>query len=138
MILSAAPSIDDVVDCLELQFELYEGLLRDGIGKEDLEHARSYLLKRYPFNFATAESLLVPSLRNELLGKSENELFEFPSRLSSFEAELVCSALQSNLPPNPSVAVLVGPRENLMPRLEERFPHFDLETVSYKQGLVSE
>ena len=137
MILSAATSIDDVVDCLELQFELYEGLVRDGIGKEDLEHARSYLLKRYPFNFTTPESLLVPSLRNELLGKLENELFEFPSRLSSFDVELVCSSLKSNLPPKPSVAVLVGPGDNLMPRLEERFPHFDLEVVPYKQGLAS-
>jgi zinc protease len=138
MILSAATSIDDVVDCLELQFELYEQLVRDGIGKEDLEHTRSYLLKRYPFNFTTAESLLVPSLRNELLGKSENELFEFPSKLSRFEVELVCSALQSNFPSKPSVAVLVGPADNLMPRLEKRFPHFELEAVPFKQGLGAE
>lgn len=93
MVMRSAPATVDAVACLALELELYGDFARGLLEPGAVEFARSYLLNRYPLEVATASDLLLPAVRNELLGLDPNELFALPERLRAVTIEAVGTAL---------------------------------------------
>jgi zinc protease len=136
VVMRTAPSRTDVVDCLELEVQLFGELARGDLDDGAVEFARSYLLNRYPLEISTAADLLLPAVRNELLGFPPDELLRVPERLAAVTQDDVRASLRRHLDPERLVAVLVATADTLVPELERRFPAAHVEVVDYREGLV--
>jgi zinc protease len=60
------PSSEQVLDCVELQLDLYRDWLRHGLDDDEVHRARSYLVKSYPFEIDTPAKRLAPRLEAEV------------------------------------------------------------------------
>jgi zinc protease len=135
--LRTAPAAQDAVDCLALELDLYRELAEGRLEPGAVEFARSHLLNRYPLEVATAADLLLPAVRNELLGLAPEELFAVPERLEAVSEAQVQEALRHHLHPERVAVVMVATAASLVPALERRFPRARVDTVDYREGLVS-
>lgn len=135
VVLRSAPALGDAVDCLALELELFDALARGELASEGVELARAYLAGRLPFQTATAFDLLGQAVSLEVLGLSQDELWEMGPRLHAIDPAAVGATMARHLSLAPPVAVLVGPKEALVEPLRRRFPDARVEVVAYTDGL---
>ena len=135
LILRTAPALADAIECLALKLELYQDLARGKMVDGALDLARSYVLNRYPFEIATAFDMLAPVLSCELLGQPIERIFAFPERLQAIDLRDVPQVMQRHLHPDNVIALLVGPKNQLIKPLKKRFPHATIKAVDFREGL---
>ncbi len=130
--LKTAPAIEDAVDCLELELGLYAKLAAGELLPGAVDFARAYLVNRHPLELATTADLLVPALRNELLGLAPEELFRVPERLCALDGEAVSAALSRHLDPAHVLGVMVATADKVVNELRERFPTARVRVVDFR------
>ena len=135
VVLRTAPALEDAVNCLALELDLYHDLCDGKLAPAAVELARDYLLNRTPFETATAYDLLGPVITQELLGLPHARLWEVADRLSAVELEQVPAAVARHLPKDRVLALLVAPAEDVVPALKARFPTASLQVVDFRDGL---
>jgi zinc protease len=133
VVLKSAPAIGDAVDCLALELELYQKLARGELDPGAVDFARAYLLNRYPLEVASPTDLLLPAVRNELLGLAPDELFRTPERLEALRSEDVSAALRRYLHTERLVVVMVATAAVVVPALRQRFPGAQVDVVDFRQ-----
>lgn len=136
LVLRTAPAVADALDCLELELSLYDELAAGDLEAGSVDFARAYLLNRYPLEIATSSDLLLPAVRNELLGFEPDELFRVPERLEAVREDDVRASLRRHLARGKLVGVLVATADALVPALIRRFPSAMIDVVDYREGLV--
>jgi len=129
--LKTAPALGDAVACLALELELYARLARGELRPGAIEFARSYLLNRYPLEVASPADLLLPAVRNELLGLGADELFRVPERLAALTPEEVTLALRRHLAPDAVLAVMVATADKVVDDLRARLPAAVVRVVDF-------
>jgi zinc protease len=134
LVLRTAPAIEDAVDCLELELSMYRHLARGELEPSAIEFARSYLLNRYPLEVATSAELLLPAVRNDLLGLPPDELFRVPQVLEGLTPPLVQAALARHLDPESVLVVMVATASLVVDELQTRFPSAHLRVVDFRDG----
>jgi zinc protease len=135
MAIRSAPAAADAVACLALELDLYRELAKGELEAGAVDFARSYLLNRYPLEMATPTDLLLPAVRNELLGLEPDELFSMQDRLRALSADEVSAALRRHLHPTQVAVVLVATATAIVPELRARFPEAKIAVVPYCDGL---
>jgi zinc protease len=92
--------------------------IRENITTEEIDFAKSYLVKQFPSRFETYnqvaknyESLLIYSLQ-------EDELNHYTKRIEAATADQIKEAALNNVHPNDLVIVLVGDREKVFNQLK--------------------
>lgn len=136
MVLRSAPALADSLDCLALELDLYRGLAKGDVAPDAIDFARSYLLNRTPFEVATAADLMLPALKNELLGLPPEELWKTTEHLEAVTHQGVDQALKKHLHPEDVVVVLVASAKDVVAPLQKRFPSAQVTVVDYRDGLV--
>ena len=135
VVLRSAPSLEDAVDCLALELELYRDFARGTLAPEPLTLARQYVLNRYPFEVATAFDMLGPALSHEILGLPLDHSLQLPARLQALDLRAVPQVVARYLNPDHATALLVAPANTVVPLLKARFPHAALNVVDFREGL---
>jgi zinc protease len=113
------PAATDAIDCLRLQLELFETWVRDGLEDDELEKARSYLVKSHAFEIDT------PSKRVEQL--VDTKIFKLPAdyyagfsraagKVSRKSARL---AVQRRLSTRDLAICLVATAKDVLPALQK-------------------
>ena len=137
MVLHTAPAVQDAVACLELELKLYRDLAQGVLEPGAVDFARTYLLNRYPLEIATRVDLLLPAVRNELLGFAPDELFAVQDKLRRITGDEVTAALKHHLHPERIAVVMVATAAVLVPSLEKKFPDAKITVVDYRDGLAT-
>lgn len=137
LVLRSAPALDDAVDCLALELDMYRALARGEVDAADLAFARSYLQNRDPLERASAAQLLPMVIKNELLGQPPGELLRSPELLQALPAGAVGSIMQRHLDPERVVAVLVATAAEVTGPLSARFADASIRVVDYREGVES-
>jgi zinc protease len=135
-VLRTAPSLDDAIDCVALELELFDDLATHGPAEEHIEHARAYLLNRYPLHFATATDVLIPALGYVLIDLPADTVFSLPQTLAAIGTSEVQAATQAWLKAQALHVVLVADAATVTDKLQARFPQATLQVVDYKDGLA--
>lgn len=135
LVLQSAPALDDTVDCIELELNLFNELAQGRLAPEDLARAREFVVHRHPFEVATAGELLMPALQAELLGMPIQELFTFDKSIATVGNNAVCEALKRHLKPDGVVVVVLASADRVYGPLTQRFPHASMQVVDFRQEL---
>ena len=108
----AAPSVDDAVDCLELELGLLEAFCANGIDSAELGFARDYYRRSYAFEIDTGKKRLQQKLDRELLGLPDDFHTKMLERMGSVTASEASKAVRNRLDPHALwVAAVVAPED---------------------------
>lgn len=135
LVLRSAPGIDDAMDCLALELELYTDLAHQKLAQRDLQLARDYLLNRFPFDIATAYDILNPVMQLDLLGLPPSHLWDFPKRLEALTLARIPELVAKHLDANHIVISLVAPAQSIVPKIQNKWPHAHIHVKDYREGL---
>ena len=134
--LRCAPSLEDAVDCLALNLELFAALAEGSLPTRDhLEAARHYILGRYPFEIASAHGRLSLAVVQRLLGLPVADILAMPARWAAMDLDAVPAMLRRTLRADGATACLVASAEAMLPRLTKRFPAAQIEVVPYQAAI---
>ncbi len=136
LVLRSAPALADAVACLRLELSLYAQLARGELAADTLEFARTYLLNRFPLQVASAGQLLVPAVRNELLGRAPDDFLHTPARLEALDLRQVPEVMARHLAPGEVTVVMVAAADKVLSELRAALPDATLETVNFRDGLA--
>ena len=136
MVMRCAPALEDAVDCLALNLELFGALAHGALPDiPTLEAARQYVLNRYPFEIATAYDRLGLTLGQILLGLPMDDALNMPTRLAAIALPQVPRIMGQHLRPADVMATMVAPAATVVPLLNRRFPEAKVTVVDWRDGL---
>ncbi len=136
MMMRCAPALEDAVDCLALNLELFAALAQGSLPDvATLQAARQYVLNRYPFEIATAYDRLGLTLGQILLGLPMDDALNMPTRLQAIALPQVARIMGQHLRRGDVMATLVAPAAVVLPQLRKRFPDAKVSVVDWRDGL---
>ena len=116
--ISTAVNIENTGEAITEILKELNGI-RDHITDEEINFAKSYLIKQFPSRFETLnqiaknlESLLIHSLPTD-------ELFNYTNEIKSVSNEEVRTSAINNVLPDELVVVAVGDRKNIFQQLKQ-------------------
>jgi len=114
-----ATAIEVAAEAVALTLELYDDLATRGLGDEELDFARSYLVGSMPFHLATARQRMQLALRDAAFGLPPDFTATLPSRLAELGAAEVRAAAGRHLRPEDAVTVAVTTSRDTRAALEQ-------------------
>lgn len=113
--VATAVNIQNVGDAVsEILFELNN--IRENITKEEIDFAKSYLIKRFPSNFETYTQL-VQNIFSIILHSLPIDYYEhYIPNIDSTTNEEIIKAAKQNIFPNELVVLTVGDKNKLLPQ----------------------
>ena len=136
MVMRCAPALEDAVDCLALNLDLFAALAQGSLPDvPTLQAARQYVLNRYPFEIATAYDRLGLTLGQILLGLPMDDALNMPARLQAIALPQVARIMGQHLQATHVLATLVAPAAAVLPDLRKRFPDAKVTVVDWRDGL---
>jgi len=102
------PAAHDAVPCIQLELELLERLLRDGITADELRFAQSYLTNSYAFEIDTASDRLNQRLDVELYGLPRDYYDRYLERVRAVTLTQANAALRRRLSADDLAIVMVA------------------------------
>ena len=102
-----ATAIEVAADAVALTLELYADLAARGLGDEELDFARSYLVGSMPFHLATARQRMQLAVRDLAYGLPPDYTATLPARLGELAPADVRGAAARHLRPDDAVTVAV-------------------------------
>lgn len=138
LVLRTAPAVGDAVACLRLELQLLADIQQGRLEDAHILRARDYLIGRVPFSAASAFDLLGPAVMLEILALPAEMLWDTAQRLEAIDLASVAGVMAKHLSTQKLCAVLVGPKEDLLPKLQQEFADVQIEVVAYTDGLPAE
>lgn len=102
-----ATAIEVSADAVALTLELYADLAARGLGDDELDFARSYLVGSMPFHLATARQRMQLAVRDAAYGLAWDYTATLPARLGELGGADLRAAAARNLRPADAVTVAV-------------------------------
>ncbi len=101
----------------EILFELEN--IKAGVTAEELEFARSFLIRKFPSNFETYSQLASSLTSIAAFGLPDNYFNTYIDNVKKVSIEDVNSAAVQNIFPEELIIVIVGDKETLLPQLQK-------------------
>lgn len=117
--IRAATRKEKVRELIDLTLGVVKDLRDNGVSKEDLAQAKSYLLGSFPLKLETPEGeggLLMMARR---YGLGDDYLAAYPDRISAVDETMVRWVAREVLKPGQFRIVVVGPRESIYQQLRD-------------------
>jgi len=114
-----ATAIDVAADAVALTLDLYADLAARGLGDEELDFARSYLVGSMPFHLATARQRMQLALRDAAFGLPADFTATLPARVARLGPDEVRAAAACHLRPEDAVTVAVTTSRETRAALEK-------------------
>ena len=102
------PELSNTIDCIRLQLELYDTLVRDGITKSELAFAKSYLINSYAFEWDTAAKRIDQRITLQVMGLPENYYANYLKRIRAVTLAQANAALKRRLSRDRLVVTVVS------------------------------
>lgn len=125
-----ATAIDVAGDAVALSLDLYADLAARGVGGDELDFARSYLVGSMPFHLATARQRMQLAVRDVAFGLPADFTATLPARLGDLGTADVRAAAARHLRPDDAVTVAVTTSRDTRTRLG-RAARATAEVVAY-------
>ncbi|MDH5674107.1 MAG: insulinase family protein [Myxococcales bacterium] len=112
------PAASDARACLELQLELFERWVEDGISERELKAAKGYLIKSHPFEVDTASKRLDRKLDIELFNWPADHHTGMVEAVGAVGCPDIARALSRRLSARDLMITVVATASELQPQLE--------------------
>jgi len=113
------PAAKDAFKCLQLQLQLYEDWVQNGVLPGELKRAKSFLVKSHAFEIDTAQKRLDQRVEAELFGLPHDYFDGFVSRVKRVTKEDANAALKNRLSLRDLVIGVVATASELEPQLKQ-------------------
>ena len=113
------PAADDAAPCIELELELLQRLVTEGITQEELSFVQSYLVKSHAFAIDTPDKRLEQAIELQLLDLPVDYFSGYLQRIREITRESVNEALPRRLDPKHLTLCVVGTEAELGARLRQ-------------------
>ncbi len=91
------PKVDDAIPAIQLSLELLKKApTEEGIADSELDFAKNYLVRSFPFQVQVPEAMLSEKIYHRLIGHPDNYLETYRDRLSSVSPADARSVFQRN------------------------------------------
>jgi zinc protease len=111
------PAAKDAQLCLELQLQLYEQWVADGVKPSELRRAKSFLVKSHAFEIDTAQKRLDQRIEAELFGLPSDYFDAFVGRVKRVSVADANAALARRLSRRDLAITVVATASELEPQL---------------------
>lgn len=112
------PAAGQVVDCLQLELDLLEGLLDGGVSARDHSFARKYLVNSHCFDVDTAAKRLEPRLDEEVFGLPPGYYEQYERHVRGVTRDRANEALRARLSGKNVTIAMTATAKDLVPQLE--------------------
>lgn len=116
------PAARDAVACIELELQLLESFVRDGITQSELDFAKSYLAASFAFEIDTADKRLEKRIDAEVLRLGPDYYQSWVERIRAVDLDAANSAVREHLGVEDLAIVLVATASELREALRTRIP----------------
>lgn len=111
------PSIENAVECVELELELVRAFVEEGITAEELASARDHLVKSHAFDLDTAVKRLGPRIDAEVHRMPPEFYRHFVAHVASVTLPRVTEAVRARISPDDLSIVVVASAASIADRL---------------------
>jgi zinc protease len=125
------PTAEHAVECLELELELLEKFVDDGITKDEHRLAKRYLVNSHCFDVDTASKRLEAKLDCDLYGLPYERLREYERRVTAVTHDASKHAVKKRLSKKDVSITLVAPAKTIADRVAKLPGIADVEVVRY-------
>lgn len=107
-LMSAAPAMEKVVDCLGLICDEYTRFVEAGLADDEVAFARDHLARAFPFSIETPALQVAQRVRARLLGHADDYVDRYLAGLAAPDPQAIRVAVQAELRPADLTMVVVG------------------------------
>ncbi len=110
--------------------------IRSGVTREELEFAKSSLIRKFPSNFETYKQIASNLIGFVIHSLPEDYFNTYIDKIKEVNLEEVNLAAEKYILPEESIVVIVGSKENLSEQLA-KFESFNITEVNFKGEMIS-
>ena len=116
------PAARDAVACIQLELQLLESFVRDGITQSELNFAKSYLVGGFAFEIDTADKRLEKRIDAEVLRLGPDYYRTWLDRIRAVDLPAANRAIREHIQTEDLAIVLVATAADLRERLQAEVP----------------
>lgn len=120
--MSAQPGIADCAPCVELELQLLEDFVENGITAEELDFIKSYLVRSYAFEVDTAPKRLGQAMETELLDLPADYHTHYVQHVEAVTLSRANAAAKRRLSTKDLVVIVVGTAEETLEAVKAKIP----------------
>jgi len=121
--MSAAPGASDCAPCVELELQLLEDFVQNGITAAELDFIKSYLVRSYAFEVDTAPKRLGQAIETELLELPADYHTRYVDHVRTIDLSAATTAPKSRLSTDDLVVIVVGTAEDTLASVQAKIPN---------------
>src|SRR6185436_9310237 len=129
------PAAGDAASCIELQLDLLQKLVQDGITAKELGFIKKYLGRSYAFEVDTAGKRVHQALDVELLGLPADYYSQHVAHVEAVTLETANAALARRIDPASLLIVVVGTASEILEGIQKVIPDLASTEVIPFDGL---
>ncbi|MGE0325369.1 MAG: M16 family metallopeptidase [Polyangiaceae bacterium] len=122
------PKADDALACIQLELELFEAWVREGITQEELDWVKAYLVRSHAFAVDSSSKRVGQLLDMELYGLPDGYHTEYTQRVAAVTLSQANQSLR-RLTPKDLLISVVGSKEPIFDALKAGIPHLESSEV---------
>jgi zinc protease len=121
--MSAAPAAADCAPCVELELQLLEDFVNEGITKRELGFIKNYLVRSYAFEVDTAPKRLGQAIETELLGLPADYHSNYVEHVKAVTLDRAVAAPNARLSTSDLVVIVVGTASETLEAVKAKIPN---------------
>lgn len=121
--MSAAPGAADCAPCIELELQLLDDFVTNGITAEELDFIKSYLVRSYAFEIDTAPKRLGQAMETELLELPTDYHSGFVAHVQKIDLAMANAAASRRLTVDDLVIIVVGTADDTLESVTSTIPN---------------
>jgi zinc protease len=127
--MSAAPGAPDCAPCIELELELLEDFVKNGITAAELDFIQSYLVRSYAFEVDTAPKRLGHAIETELLELPAGYHARYGDHVRAVDLNAANAAAKTRISVDDLVIIVVGTADQTLTSVQAKIPRLAKTTV---------
>lgn len=126
------PKNQDTADALQTTLELYEKASQgDLLTQEDIEFAKNYLYKSFPFKIDTPDKVLSQKIHQKLLGLPDDYIQTYRERLQAVDPKDIHTRIQDHFDPQNVVISVLGTQSEVLQDIQDKIKPKETQTVPF-------
>lgn len=127
------PKNDDTADAIATSLDLYQSAKNGSLlEKQDIDFAKHYLYKSFPFKIDTPGKILSQKIHHKLLGLPEDYIESFRHNVESVSADGISERIQDYFTDNDMVISVLGTKDQILSNIEEKIKPDHTIIVDYE------
>jgi zinc protease len=121
---------ETTAQAIDLALEVLAQLHKEGVSKEQLDSAKSYIKGQFPPTIETSMQLARLLATNEFYGLDDSEVNELEGRIDAVTPEIARRVIEKHFPLDDLVFVLIGKAAEIKPAVQKYATQLDTTEIS--------